>query len=494
MDNFYSDWISREKYWFNQNDENDKYLNDKYSDLIDIYNYNIHSKPILGILIYDQLTRHYYRNEYNSHILIYFNRKALEIADKHKTESFINYLSYNDWMFYMLVYRHSNIRENLLFVMTECWKLNPLPIKFIKATYTRANFKEELDYYKYSPIDFDITILDNYSSMEINEKQLYKIGEFDNINSDTIIISLSGGVDSVVCLFNIINQYPNKKLIAIHINYNNRKEVEEEVKFLRCLCCFFNIELYVRKINEINRHICMCNDLRDLYESYTKKIRFNSYKYFGEKPTVILGHNKDDCFENILTNIAYNSKYENLRGIEYSSIIENINFIRPLINVSKNDIYKFAISHNLPYLKNSTPAWCQRGKIRLEIVPSLMNWDNRIIDGLFNLSDILKNYDEILKKSIENFETTEIGDIERLNTNKLYWKQGIYKLFNIYISNKSLIALIERLELWKSKYNNIDINKKTLIIVSNNLTIIIIKRSNNKYEIIRNFILKNKNK
>ena len=56
-------------------------------------------------MIYDQLTRHYYRNEYNNHILIYFNKKALEIANKHKTELFIKSLDINDWSFYMLVYR-----------------------------------------------------------------------------------------------------------------------------------------------------------------------------------------------------------------------------------------------------------------------------------------------------------------------------------------------------------------------------------------------------
>jgi|688.fasta_scaffold00787_62 tRNA(Ile)-lysidine synthetase-like protein len=488
MNNFYQDWISREKYWFNQNDDNDKYLSDTYSYLIDTYSYEIYEKPILGILIYDQLTRHYYRNEYNNHILIYFNQKALEIANKYKNELFIKSLCYNDWMFYMLVYRHSNIRENLLFVMNECWKLEKLPIKFIKATYNRANFKEELDIYKNILVNFDLSILDNYSENEILSDQLYKIGNFDNIESDIIIISLSGGVDSVVCLFNLVKKYPLKKIKAVHINYNNRIEVEEEVKFLRCLCCLFNIELYVRKINEINRHKCMCNDLRDIYESYTKKVRFNSYKYFGELPTVILGHNKDDCFENILTNIAYNSKYENLLGIEYSSVIDNIKFIRPLINVSKNDIYKFAITHNLPYLKNSTPEWSQRGKIRNNILPVLMNWDYRIIDGLFNLSDVLKNYNEILKILIDKFDNTEIDLINNLNISKLYWKHGLYKLFNIYISNKALVALVERLQLWKEKYNKMDINKKTNIIVSNKFMIIIIKRKNDYYEINRKLL------
>ena len=488
MNNFYDDWISRKNYWFCQNDENDKYLSETYGHLIDDYSYNIQLKPILGILIYDQLTRHYYRNEYNNHILIYFNYKALEIANKHKTELFIKSLNINDWSFYMLVYRHSNIRENLLFVMNECWKLTLEPPKnFIKATYTRANFNEILDYYNY-PVEFDRDILDNNPIIEIEKRQLYKIGKFEKINANLIIVSLSGGVDSVVCLYNIHNYYKenaNIKIAAIHINYNNRQEVEEEVKFLRCLCSHLDIDLYVRKISEINRYKCMINDLRDIYEAYTKKVRFNSYKKLQdgyEKSVVIMGHNKDDCFENILTNIAYNNKYENLIGIEYKSIIDNITFIRPLIDIAKNDIYKFAKEHNLPYLKNSTPDWCQRGKIRNEVVPILEKWDNRIIDGLFNLSNILKNYNEILNKSIENFRITEKGQLETLNLSELYWKYGIHKLFNIYISNKSLKSLIERLELWKDKYNNIDINKKTIIIINKNINMIIIKRSNNTYE------------
>jgi len=485
MDSFYNYWLSIDKYWFNQNDDIDKYLSITYGHLIDEYKYENSSNLILGVLIYDQLTRHYYRNEYNNHILIYFNNKALEIANQHKTTDFIKTLNNIDWSFYMLVYRHSNIKENILFVMDECWKLSPLPIKFIRATFTRANFiTEPLDYYNKNPESFDKTILDNNPSIEISKNKFYNIGEFDNIDAKTIIISLSGGVDSVVCLFNIIHKHPNKKIIALHINYNNRLEVEEEVKFLRCLCSELNVDLYVRKISEIKRNICMLNDLRDLYESYTKKVRYNSYKSLKEPlPTVILGHNKDDCFENILTNIAYNCKYENLVGVEYKSLIDNIIFIRPLINVSKDDIYKFANRHNLPYLKNSTPTWSQRGKIRNDVIPTLEKWDNRIISGLFNLSDVMRDYNEILKRNIENFKEKETEKLEKLNMSKLYWKHGIFKLFNIYISNKSLETLIGRLELWKNKYDTIDVNKKTYIILSKLIQIIIIKKNDDKYEL-----------
>jgi len=46
MNSFYNDFISRQKYWFDQNDDNDKYLSDNYGHLIDEYNYDIHCKPI----------------------------------------------------------------------------------------------------------------------------------------------------------------------------------------------------------------------------------------------------------------------------------------------------------------------------------------------------------------------------------------------------------------------------------------------------------------
>ena len=74
MEQFYQDWYKNSKYWFNQNNEFDYYLSKNYGYLIDYYNDDY--KSIYGVLIYDQLTRHYYRNEVANHIITYFNRKT----------------------------------------------------------------------------------------------------------------------------------------------------------------------------------------------------------------------------------------------------------------------------------------------------------------------------------------------------------------------------------------------------------------------------------
>jgi len=489
MEQFYNDWIRYKYYWFNQFDGFDKYISSNYGYLIDTYNYITDNNPIIGILIYDQLTRHYYRNEKANHIITYFNRKALQIANIHNNEDFLKNLNYDDWCFFILVYRHTNEKNNLLFAMKEAQKRGNK--SFIKATYNRANFEEELEFYDckndyYNYLSFDISILDVWNddfNFDINTEIFKVIGDYSQLLNNTknqkIIVSLSGGVDSITCLLSCVYLFDIDNVIAVHINYNNRIETEEEVKFLKWFCNKLKVKLYVRTINEIKRKTSIENDMREVYESYTKKIRFNSYKKAhliennnDKNPIVILGHNKDDCIENILTNIAYKNKYDNLNGIELSMIIDNIHFYRPLINVSKKEIYEFATNNNLSYLKNSTPNWCQRGKIRTSVIPILNNWDSRFIDGLTNMTSILKDLHLTLYMTVnKNFINKDEFIINNLNTSILYWKYGICKLFNFYPSNKSLQTLIQRLEFWKNSYESREINKKTKIIINKNLYI-----------------------
>ena len=478
MEQFYNDWFRYRYYWFNQYDGFDKYISSNYGYLIDLYENDLN--PIIGILIYDQLTRHFYRNEYANHIITYFNRKALEIALKNLNE--VNKFDYDDWCFFILVFRHTNEREYLLYAMKEALKRGKK--NFIKATFTRANFKEELDCYDfkddyYNYLTFDTTILDVWNEEILSSFNV--IGDYSNKEllskeGKKIIVSLSGGVDSISCLYSSIQLFGNDTVIAVHINYNNRIETEEEVKFLIWICNKLKVKLYIRTINEIKRQYSIDNDMREVYETYTKRVRFNSYRRVNEienndnEPIVILGHNKDDCIENILTNIAYKNKYDNLNGIELNMNIDNINFYRPLIETPKKEIYEFANKQQLSYLKNSTPDWCQRGKIRTSVIPVLEKWDSRFLEGLSNMTSILKDLHLNLYITVNNnFKLADEIEIANLNISILYWKYGIFKLFNFYPSNKSLISLISRLEHWKSSYLSRELNKKTKIIINQHL-------------------------
>lgn len=468
MNDFLEEWFKNKDWWFIKNDKIDLYLTNKYEYLLNELNELNEINEIGLIILYDQLVRHIFRNKNANHIILYFLNKAIKIIEKYKyNQKYIDDLSYNHFIFFILPLRHTNIKDNILYSINQIKNKKPFCKKFLEITYKNAFFAEKLNK----------TISDNYNSNilefnpieEINFEKYKKIGNFsliDNYILNEGIISLSGGVDSMVCLINCIILYPKIKWTCININYKNREETDDETKFIAFFCNKYNIDLYVRNIDEINRDFCKKNDMREIYEEYTKRIRFNSYKSISNNPIVILGHNKDDIFENILTNISNNNKYENLNGMKEYSEQDDIIFIRPLLDISKDIIYNYAHELNIPYLKNSTPKWSQRGKIRNNIVPVLLEWNPNIINGLYNLSNTMEDLHNLLELNINTFvnkfnntNKLELNKKDLIINNKLFWKNTIIKICKKYPSNKSIKSFIERLELWKNnnKNNNIKI-------------------------------------
>jgi tRNA(Ile)-lysidine synthase TilS/MesJ len=195
----------------------------------------------------------------------------------------------------------------------------------------------------------------------------------------------------------------------------------------------------------------MEHELRNIYEEYTRKIRYATYKHVGES-SVVLGHNKDDCFENIITNINSFTKYENLYGMKKESNVDNIDFIRPLIDVPKSAIYHFADSHSIPYLYDSTPSWSSRGKIRNNIVPVMNDWDKSLIPSFFKLTDYMSDLVDIMQvflkpildtKKVDGFTTTIVAS-DKIPPYFLIWKTIIQELSLPLPSKKSLDSFCER--------------------------------------------------
>jgi tRNA(Ile)-lysidine synthase TilS/MesJ len=140
----------------------------------------------------------------------------------------------------------------------------------------------------------------------------------------------------------------------------------------------------------------MQNDMRDTYENYTRNQRYAAYKDAAtlvgitHPPPVFMGHNEDDTIENILTNVAQKKKFSNLYGMQNYEILDSIAFCRPLLQTSKADIYTCAHRYAVPHLPDSTLGWSQRGKIRTTVLPALLTWESRIVNGLHHLAKHLQ--------------------------------------------------------------------------------------------------------
>lgn len=509
---FIEDWVNNEEWWFTSSDYIDAYITLNYQHLLDIDLTNEDS--ITKIIIFDQLPRHILRKQSSNHIILYYLQKALTIL-KSTNKKYLEDLSPSLWCFSMLPLRHTYDISVIIDVMKKTWdKLNitknekdrHIIKKFLKATYQKCPLDDQssmIQYYHNNIYNYPSTYLkiediknEFHDILDLNNYEgLLDISIFTNlkITGENIILSLSGGVDSIICSV-ILKNYD----IVVHINYCNRPSSNREEDFVKAWCEYLRVPLYVRRINEINRPMCRENDLRDIYETYTRNVRFATYKTVNSFvlqakkhnyrplslmpikskdiqtiPKVILGHNKDDCLENILTNIAHENHYENLNGMSDISIHDNIQFLRPFLNITKNEIRNFAYKMGYLFLPNSTPEWSQRGMIRSTVVPVLEKWDNRIIEGLFNLTGTITDLHEILDSFIESFlaktifnEKNNMYELQSNNIPKLvlFWKAYIMKLFKCIPSNKSLNNLIFKIKKW-------DKSSDMIVIISKNITL-----------------------
>ena len=472
-ESFSNEWFEHPEWWFHSSNEKyDETISKKWGHLLDIDEFSVSSSKdcVNAVLVWDQLPRHFYRKEYSVHIVCYFLQKALEVVFL-RWKDVVDCLSAQELCFFLLPLRHSLHFSHIELALEICWKrLKECREKsdmcvlkrFLTATYRRM------------PLDgFEIEMC---MPLVVPRRKecLDSIGDFEDVakeRSSPIVLSLSGGVDSMVCSLQLCSVLQTERWVAVMINYDNRSSCDEEVNFVKRWCEEIGVRLFVRHIHEIHRPTCMEHGMREIYETYTRNVRYETYRrvwkdVFGNTegltPVVVLGHNKDDAFENIMTNISSNHHYENLLGMNSSQVVDGIRFVRPLLNVSKDNILCFAKKHNIVHLPCSTPEWSQRGKIRRDIVPALTSWHPQCIVGIFDVAQHLKGLHEMMDccvdewvgrmSSVNEGEWCGTFDTESLVTTKpnFFWQLFFQKVGGSEngrtISKRSLQQFVENLQ------------------------------------------------
>lgn len=509
----YEEWFSHPSWWFGCTEEDDAYLSETYGSCLQSEYETYDEKTILiaKVILYDQIPRHVQRHcidTSNNIDIEMFRKKACETVNKCMTDdSFWKELTGTEFGFLMLPYRHSYKWPDVYKAIQYTWKkisyekelmrdeyihqLRP----FLKATFARcpmASWTEGIETKVYECIKGNrrdwkqfqeafSSILD-YSPMHVRLDDVRKDPELNSmiriiensiknngLSGKSIIVSLSGGVDSMVILWilSYLKDMYSLKLGAVHINYCNRSDMEED--FVVSWCTSIGIDIYVRRIREIQRNSAMNLELREIYETYTRDCRYNTYREVwnilnsesNSYPWVTLGHNQDDCFENIITNLCHKQKYECLTGMNEVGNVSEIRFWRPMLSFPKKDIYTFAKKIGIPYLHDSTPSWSCRGKIRDNVRPVLENFNGEMIKSFFHMSDTMSELmnhvkcmvDIAYQKTRQNskepamYTFTFSQDMPKsLLTSEIFWKMYLYKLWNTMPSVRSVRHYCERMK------------------------------------------------
>lgn len=220
--------------------------------------------------------------------------------------------------------------------------------------------------------------MENIKNISLSNELVKTIDTFcidNNVYKNGAIVSLSGGVDSMVVLailirLSIIHNFP---IYACSINYNNREEQKDELDFLKDYCAKNNIKFYSSTVQQLTRKKDNSGS-RTEYEEESRKIRFDLYQNILDTTQctgVFVGHHKDDIIENIFTNSMKGGNLMDLEVTKEVNCIHGVNIFRPLLSYHKDVIYNLSHTYNIPYFLDTTPTWSRRGQMRNDIFPLL---------------------------------------------------------------------------------------------------------------------------
>ena len=208
-------------------------------------------------------------------------------------------------------------------------------------------------------------------------------------------IACSGGADSVFLTLFLYFKYSDlrKNLHVLHFNHLLRAEESElDKKFVRDLADYIDLPFHCGK----NVH------LQKKDEASLRETRLN---FFQEKAveldlsTLALGHHADDVAETILWRLPRSSTVSGLISPKPVNRYEKLFFIRPLINISREEIRTSLKMMNFPWREDESneKLLYLRNRIRSNVVPQWKeSMDRDLIKGISKTRELLEQDHEAL--------------------------------------------------------------------------------------------------
>lgn len=181
-----------------------------------------------------------------------------------------------------------------------------------------------------------------------------------NVPQGKYIIAVSGGVDSMV-LLDILRQKNDIKLIVVHVGHGMRSDSDRDEASVRVYAKKYNLPFIVKRLH-LPTHTS---------EEAARKARY-AFLHHCRKMSladgIIVAHHQDDLIETVIINYMRGTKWRGLAP--FSS---NNEIIRPLLNMSKDDLIAYARKHRVLWREDSSNVDEQylRNYVRRTVIPTL---------------------------------------------------------------------------------------------------------------------------
>lgn len=272
---------------------------------------------------------------------------------------------------------------------------------------------------------------------------------------DKVLVGVSGGPDSV-CLLHVLDRLAREmglSLHIVHINHGIRKrEAKRDEKFVSDLADRMGIPISMRLL-DVPSH---ARKKKLTLEEAGRDMRYQVFDNLARKlnaKKIALGHTASDQVETVLMRLLRGSGPQGMSGIPSMRKMGNAWIIRPLIEVSREEVLSYLKKNNLSFCLDTSNRKIEyfRNKIRVKLLPLLRDSYNKNINGaLLRLSEIMKEENaywdgivgEISRRVISGEPGKILIDLGRfLRYNVAVQRRILHKLFDGIVSLKQIEAI-----------------------------------------------------
>jgi len=266
---------------------------------------------------------------------------------------------------------------------------------------------------------------------------------------DRVIVGFSGGIDSV-CLLAVLNQLKMEyrlELWALYVNHALRPdENEQELQLLYSLGERFKIG-----VKEIN--IDIPGKLRQKQQSLqllAREQRYRAFQQFYDEinaTKIALAHHRDDQAETIMYRIIRGTGLDGLAGIPVS---RDNKIIRPMLEISREEIREYVLSHGLNWVEDSSNQKLiyQRNRLRHQLIPQIeSSYNPRFKEALFRLGAIAQEQRDFMEVLFNSDVLANISRDEQKVGIALKQFLSYHPYLQYYILKQMVAMLIPNLQL-----------------------------------------------
>ncbi|MCC9168898.1 tRNA lysidine(34) synthetase TilS [Pontibacter harenae] len=223
-----------------------------------------------------------------------------------------------------------------------------------------------------------------------------------------ILAAVSGGIDSIV-LCEVLHQLKYNFAIA-HCNFGLRAEdAEADQLFVKKLAKKYEVHFFTENFNTRafaeQEKLSIQMAARTLRYQWFEQVRQQEgYDYLAT------AHHSNDTTETILLHLTKGTGIAGLHGIPP----QNGHIIRPMLSVTKDDIYDFVTSNKLIWREDSSNETTkyQRNKIRHDVIPVLKEINPNLEETMQQTAERVSHAEAIVAAYMEQLRQQSIKEAD----------------------------------------------------------------------------------